>query len=101
LSPDVELLRFELTQREFHMTGREVALPVMRTGMCYGVAQWLRLDLDDEVQYSNRPGGPGRSGHWPIIIYRFPMPMIVSPGETLRVFAGHDRAEIKVDLLTR
>ena len=70
------------------------------TGLCYGVAQWIRLDLDDAVQYSNRPGGPGRCSHWPNIIYRFPMPLMVSEGETLRVFARHDRAEINVDLLT-
>lgn len=99
LSPDVELLRFDLTETEFRMGGHEVALPVTGTGLCYGVAQWIRLDLDDAVQYSNRPGGPGGGSHWPNIIYRFPMPLIVSAGETLRVFARHDRAEINVNLL--
>lgn len=101
LSADVELLRFDLTQGEFPMGGREIAMLVMRTGLCYGVAQWIRLDLDESIQFSNHPGAHDRSSHWPNIIYRFPMPLLVSAGETVRVFARHDRAEINVDLLTR
>lgn len=98
-SPDVELLRFDLTEAEFRMGGREIAFPVTGSGLCHGVAQWIRLDLDDGVQYSNRPGGQGGNSHWPNIIYRFPTPLMVSAGETVRVFARHDRAEINVDLL--
>ena len=100
LSADVELLRFELGDAEFPMGGREVALPVTGSGLCYGVALWIRLDLDDTVQYSNRPGGPGGNSHWPNIIYRFPAPLMVSAGESVRVFARHDRAEINLELLT-
>lgn len=101
LSLDVELLRFDLTEAEFRMGGREVAIPVTGTGLCFGIAQWIGLDLDDAVQYSNRPGGPGGSSHWPNIIYRFATPLMVSAGETLRVFARHDRAEINVNLVAR
>ncbi len=101
LSPDVELLRFDLAEAEFRMGGREVAVPVTGSGLCYGVALWIRLDLNDEVQYSNRPDSPGGSSHWPNIIYRFPTPLMVSAGETLRLFARHDRAEINVELLRR
>ncbi|HEX5280130.1 MAG TPA: tetratricopeptide repeat protein [Micropepsaceae bacterium] len=100
LSADAELLRFELTQAEFRMGGREVALPVTGTGTCYGVALWIRLDLDDDIRFSNRPGESGGSSHWPNIIYRFPNPLSVTTGQALRVFARHDRAEINIDLLT-
>jgi tetratricopeptide (TPR) repeat protein len=101
LSADIELLRFDLAQGEFQMGGREVAVPVIRTGLCYGVAQWIRIDLDDAIQVANHPGKQGRSSHWPNIIYRFPSPLPVSAGEMVRVFARHDRAEINVDLLAR
>lgn len=52
LSDDVELLRFDLSAGEFPMQGRELAIPVVRSGICYGVAQWIRLDLDAQTQYS-------------------------------------------------
>ena len=99
LSGDVELLRFDLSQREFPMHGREVVMPVIRSGICYGVAQWIRLDLDSLTQYSNRPVAGGQNSHWPNIIYRFPQPLSVEAGENVRILARHDRAEINVDLM--
>ena len=99
LSEDAELLRFDLSQREFPMQGREVIIPANRSGICYGVAQWIRLDLDSATQYSNRPVVGGQNSHWPNIIYRFAKPISVSAGGMVRVLARHDRAEINVDLL--
>ena len=93
------MLRFDLSQREFPMQGREVVIPVTRSGICYGVAQWIRLDLDSATQYSNRPVVGGQNSHWPNIIYRFAKPISVSAGGMVRVLARHDRAEINVDLL--
>lgn len=101
LSDDVELLRFELLRKEFPMQGRELVIPVLRSGICYGVAQWIRLDLDETMQYSNRPVPGGQNTHWPNVIYRFPQAVSVSAGESLRILARHDRAEIKVDLIGR
>jgi hypothetical protein len=99
LSGDVELLRFDLSQREFPMKGREAVMPVTRSGICYGVAQWIRLDLDSLTQYSNRPVAGGQNSHWPNIVYRFPAPLSVEAGDRVRVLARHDRAEMNVDLL--
>ncbi len=99
LSEDIELLRFDLSQREFPMVGREVVIPVTRSGTCFGVAQWIRLDLDRSTQYSNRPVAGGQNSHWPNIVYRFPAPMVVTAGDVVRVLARHDRAEINVDLI--
>jgi hypothetical protein len=83
------------------MQGREIVIPATRSGICYGVAQWIRLDLDDITQYSNRPVPDGQNTHWPNIIYRFPQPVAVSTGEALRIRARHDRSEINVDLIGR
>ena len=101
LSEHVELLRFELSQKEFAMQGRELVIPVARSGICYGVAQWIRLDLDETTQYSNRPVTGGQNTHWPNIVYRFPQPISVSAGDAVRIMARHDRAEINVDLIGR
>jgi predicted nicotinamide N-methyase len=99
LSGDVELLRFDLSQKEFPMHGKEIVMPVIRSGICYGVAQWIRLDLDSLIQYSNRPVAGGQNSHWPNIIYRFPKPLSVEAGENVRILARHDRAEINLDLM--
>ncbi len=101
LSADIELLRFDLSQREFPMGGRELAIPVTHGGICFGVALWIKLDLDSSTQYSNRPTAGGSNSHWPNIVYRFPTPLPVAAGETLRVVARHDRAEISIDLIGR
>ena len=99
LSDDHELMRFDLTQTDFPMQGRELPLPVVRSGVCVGVGQWIRLDLDGVTSYSNRPGRGSHNSHWPNIIYRFPEPLAVSAGDVVRVLARHDRTEFSVDLL--
>ncbi len=97
LSEDFELLRFDLTNREFPMSGRKLGIPVTRAGICFGVAQWIRLELDEHTQYRNRPVPHGHNTHWPNIVYRFPQPVAIKPGDLVRIVARHNRSEINVD----
>jgi tetratricopeptide (TPR) repeat protein len=100
LSEDAELIRFDLTQRRFPAASVPVALKATSHGVCFGVAQWIKLDLDADSVYENRPvqGGPFAS-HWTHALHRFARPVRVKPGDIVNVLFRHDRTNIGIDLL--
>jgi len=99
LSGDVELLRFDLIRQHFPMGGRELEMVAVRDGFCVGIAQWIQLELDGGNRYRNRPVPGGHNTHWPNIVYRFPKPLMLRPGDRVRLIARHDRAEINLDFV--
>jgi hypothetical protein len=99
LSDDIALLRFDLKERRFPMASTRRVIRATRQGICVGVAQWIRLDLDAHTRYENRPSPEAEfNGHWAHMLYRFPHLVAVEPGDTVPVFARHDRTQIGVDL---
>jgi type II protein arginine methyltransferase len=96
LSDDALMLRFDLKDRHFPLTRRELVLTATRAGTCVGLAQWIKIELDADASYDNRPC-PGADAHWSQLVYRFPKPIEVSPGDSVRVIAGHDRTNISVE----
>jgi hypothetical protein len=99
LSDDFELLRFELKSTLYPMGSRPLTITATRAGVCAGVAQWIRLELDERTRYENRPAQGDSHGHWTQILYRFPKLMPVERGDTLRLMVRHDRKQISVDLV--
>jgi Tfp pilus assembly protein PilF len=100
LSDDFELLRFNLKTTVFPMGSRSIEVKVTGAGVCAGVAQWIRLDLDELNRYENRPSArPDFNGHWTQILHRFPQRISVTPGDVVRLAVRHDRKQILVDLL--
>ncbi len=100
LSDDVELMRFDLRQKRFPAGGVRLALQATRNGVCVGIAQWIRLELDAQTTYENRPSLHGDyNGHWTHIVHRFPKPVTVAPGDIVPILFRHDRTQIGVDLL--
>src|SRR4029078_3783548 len=56
LSDDAELLRFDLMKTKMYPMGRRpLSIPVTRAGTCAGILQWIKLELDDQNRYENRP----------------------------------------------
>ena len=100
LSDDVELIRFDLRQKRFPAGGVRLALKATRHGVCVGVAQWIKLELDAQTSYENRPTPQADyNGHWTHIVHRFPKPVPVAPGDIVPVLFRHDRTQIGIDLL--
>jgi len=101
LSEDCELMRFDLREKRFPMGGVRLALKAARHGVCIGVAQWIRLELDAQTRYENRPTPQSTefNGHWTHILHRFPKPVTVAPGDVVPVLFRHDRKQIGIDLL--
>ena len=100
LSDDVELVRFDLEAEAFSRGRRAPGIKATRHGVCVGVAQWIRLELDAQTIYENRPTPQADyNGHWTHIVHRFPKPVTVAPGDVVPILFRHDRTQIGIDLL--
>ncbi len=98
LSDDVDLIGFDLTRAAFPASAAPVSITATAAGECVGIAQWLRLQLDADTVYENRPSPRARGATWVHIVYRFPQPVTVRPGQVVKVVVRHDRQQISVDL---
>jgi type II protein arginine methyltransferase len=99
LSDDIELLRFDLREKQFPIGRKKLTVRVTAPGLCAGVAQWIRLDLDAEARYENRPAPDADfNGHWSHILYRFPERIAVAPGDLVHLTVRNDRTQISVEL---
>jgi type II protein arginine methyltransferase len=100
LSDDIELMRFDLKQKHFSAGGVRLALKATHHGVCAGVVQWIKLELDAQSKYENRPSPEaGYNGHWTQIVHRFSRLVTVAPGDVVPILFRHDRTQIGIDLL--
>jgi type II protein arginine methyltransferase len=100
LSNDVELMRFDFRQKQFPAGEIRLAVRATAGGMCAGVVQWIRLELDSATIYENRPSARSDfAGHWSHIVHRFPKPIAVEAGDVLPISFRHDRSQIAIRLV--
>ena len=92
LSEPVPALSFDFHQTRYPHEHRLVEVKVTRTGLCLGVVQWLRIELDEATRFENHPNTPPQvpSG-WLHSLYTFAPPVEVKSGQTVRLIAGHSR----------
>ena len=91
LSEDFEVFRFDLTRPSIPSEKRVIDAVAVRSGRCFGLVQWLRIDLIDELAYENRPGFSTPINSWGHILYRFSAPIELRPGDRIRLVAQHNR----------
>jgi type II protein arginine methyltransferase len=100
MSADVELLRFDFTQKSFPMGNRRLAVTATAGGACAGIVQWIRLELDSVTAYDNRPSRSAEfNGHWGHILHRFPRLVRVNAGDVVPIIVRHDRSQVNIDLV--
>jgi len=90
LSDDVEVFRFDFTQALPHADKCVIEVAATRPGRCFGVVQWLRLDLTEGVSYENRPFPRTTSDSWGHMLYRFSEPIELKTGDRVRLLAQHN-----------
>lgn len=92
LTDDTEAFRFEF-ERDSFFPGQTIRLhiPVTASGSCYGIIQWLRLQLDDETIFENHPAEKSQVSNWQRVAYVSPEPVEVKCGQVAVVTASHDR----------
>lgn len=82
LSADIELLTIDF-EAQAHIASFDLEVPVEATqaGRCYGVLQWIRIELAPGVIYENHP--EESHSHWYPVLFSFPEPFDVVPGDTI------------------
>ena len=93
-SESAPALSFDFAARTSRDTHRG-ALTLIATGdgPIAGVVQWIRLQLDAETCYENRPSPTARS-HWSAHFHPFAAPLGVPAGTPVRIAVMHDGTDL-------
>jgi tetratricopeptide (TPR) repeat protein len=73
---------------------KTLEITVKTAGICYGLVQWMRLDMNgnNKVMFENHPTQTSKVSNWQQCAYLFDAPMEVKVGQVVVVKAAHDRA---------
>jgi protein arginine N-methyltransferase 7 len=96
LSADFTIFDFDLGQAKFTPEQRRIDVVATRHGRCFGIAQWIRLDLAEGIIYENRPSAGAEADSWAHMVHRFDAPIDLRPGDRLEVLARHDRFQLTI-----
>ncbi len=93
MSEPIEAFRFDFcTHAEFPPESRRIEITASRCGLCYGVIQWIRIDMAEGVRFENRPAGRRSVASWQQTTYGFDEPLELKEGQVVSIQALHDRA---------
>jgi type II protein arginine methyltransferase len=79
-------------QSQFPAESKVLELIAHSDGTCYGVIQWLRIDVAPGVRFENHPAERRVVSNWQHTVYGFDAPVQLQQGDSLRIAARHDRA---------
>ncbi|MBC7603316.1 MAG: 50S ribosomal protein L11 methyltransferase [Ramlibacter sp.] len=92
MSDAVEAFRFDFVKSStFPAAKRQIDITSRKAGLCYGVIQWIRVDMVKGVQFENHPAHPRDVSNWQHTIYSFMEPLALEVGTVVSVSATHDR----------
>lgn len=60
-----------------------ISIPALKDGLCYGLMQWIAIDLAPGIRYENHPQNV--ESVWNKVLYAFPEPIMLRAGESLDV----------------
>lgn len=101
LSDDVEAFRFDFSRDSaFPAERKEMEMTARKSGLCYGVIQWIRIELGEGVQFENHPSQHRLVANWQHTIYGFESPVHLNEGATVSVMAMHDRSRPWFELVS-
>ena len=91
-SPDIEAFTFDFQKDSlFPEQVKTLRIPVATAGRCYGVIQWIRLQMDKDIVFANHPSVKATTSGWQHCVYLFPAPVELRAGQAAVVAAMHDR----------
>jgi type III protein arginine methyltransferase len=70
-------------------------LDLAADGAVNGIVQWIRLQLDAQSHYENRPG-PGEVSCWGCLFYPFADPVDTAAGSAVRIHGSHNRNRLQI-----
>ncbi len=94
LSADVEAFRFDFMKRDtFPAERRRIEIAATQPGKCYGLIQWIHIEMGEGVSFENHPARPRAVSNWQHTIYSFDHPIELRAGTVIPVDAWHDRSK--------
>jgi len=96
LSDDFDVYRLDLTRPPRQGEKRELDVVATKPGRCFGVVQWLRLDLIEGVTYENRPDPSATIDSWGHMLHRFAKPIELDAGDRVRLCVQHNRRTLLI-----
>jgi type II protein arginine methyltransferase len=75
--------------------GRAAVSLVVSTGRVNGIAQWFRLEMDEEGSYEDFPA-VGNTSHWAVLFYPLRRVIEMASGTELTVCGAHDRLSLRL-----
>ena len=94
-SQPLDLFSFDFEAGDIPVSGRIRLTMAAEDEEANGLVQWLRLRLDSETDYENKPAPGGRS-HWSSSFYPFPDGRRLRRGESIEVNAAHDGERLQI-----
>lgn len=92
LSDDIEAFRFDFQHDSFFPSQtRSLRIPIKATGRCYGIIQWIRLQMVGDIRFENHPSEQSPVSNWQHCTYVFAEPVDVEAGQIALVSAAHNR----------
>lgn len=99
LSDDTEAFRFDfLNDSAFPADKKTIGISARSSGICYGIIQWIRIELAPGIQFENHPARSRPVSNWQHTIYGFDRPIELTQGSIIEVNARHDRSRPWFDL---
>ena len=95
LSDGVAAFSFDFEgESDFPAQSKILHIPVKNDGSCYGLVQWMQLDMngDQKVLFENHPSQTSKVSNWQQCAYLFDAPIDVKAGQVVLVNAAHNRA---------
>jgi protein arginine N-methyltransferase 7 len=96
LSDDFEVLRLDLTRPPAQTEKRVIDVVATRPGRCFGVVQWLRLDLVEGMVYESRPSHGATIDGWGHMLFGFSEPIELKAGDRVRLIAQHNLSTLLI-----
>lgn len=95
LSDGIEAFNFDFEGEDsFPAQTKTLRIPVKMAGRCYGLVQWMRLDMngDQKVIFENHPSQTSKVSNWQQCAYLFDEQIDVKVGQVLVINTAHNRA---------
>ena len=95
LNDGIEVFNFDFEGDDyFPAQSKSLRIHVTKTGLCYGLVQWMRLDMngDQKVMFENHPSQTSKVSNWQQCAYLFDAPIDLKIGQVVLISAGHNRA---------
>jgi precorrin-6B methylase 2 len=74
------------------VSNKRMIAPIKTAGRCYGIVQWMRLQMHKDNVFQNHPSHKTQVSNWQQCAYLLDAPIVVKVGQVAVVSAKHDRA---------